>query len=425
VIFQQLNKIWEAWIMKEMSSPAQMSKRKRLLFFIAVMLSNVAVMGDMPLYIITANIYGEFPNSTGVVNYVLSGPPLLLILASLAAPFLLKKISKRNLLITGAVLFTIGSVFGVAINSAGWMALTRTLVGIGQGLVNVCAVALICDVYVDKKVRARYIGFYNGSMNAVGILFGYFSGVIAAGSTWQNVFKLYYASIPMLIMIILFVPNIGSQEPLVEESAESGAAKANQPKRFGFIFWEMIICYFVIAMLCMVIAYFLSVYVEENALGDTTLLGTANSVAQIIAFLGCMVFGPIYQKLRRRTLTLALLLAVITFALWFFVRGSAVLYVILCIETLSYGLLMNYGYMAGPLMAPAGKENMAISLATFAYGFASFVSTYFVTFLMSVLKTDSITDLLGVFFVIAIAIFVFDLISSFVTRKQTSGLLNQ
>ena len=52
----------------------KMSKTKRILFYIAIMLSNVAVMGEQVIQPITYNFYNAFPDSQTAVNMILSIP---------------------------------------------------------------------------------------------------------------------------------------------------------------------------------------------------------------------------------------------------------------------------------------------------------------------------------------------------------------
>ncbi|MDO4287993.1 MAG: hypothetical protein Q4C55_02285, partial [Eubacterium sp.] len=64
---------------------------KVLLFIIAIMLTNIVVMADLAIYVITNDLYTAFPQNVNVVNFIVSGPALILALSSLLTPFMLKK----------------------------------------------------------------------------------------------------------------------------------------------------------------------------------------------------------------------------------------------------------------------------------------------------------------------------------------------
>lgn len=397
----------------------ELSKRQRVLFLIAVMLSNIAVMGDNVIYTISNNIYNAFPDASGAVNYILSGPPLLLVIASLAAPFILKKVSKRSLLITGAALFTVGSVLGVVILNPAWMIATRSIVGIGQGFINVCAISLVSDVYYEENLRSRFVGYFNASMNIIGMLLSYFAGVIAQRSDWTNTFKLYWSAIPMLIMVILFVPKIKPAEELTESSEETSETSAKKTGKHGFSFgfWKMIILFFVGATLCMCVAYYMSVYVSENSLGGESLTGTAITVGQIVSFFGAMIYGALYSKLKHRTSLIGYICILLAMLLWWLIPSKATVFVVYSLESLGYLILLTYAYASGPMMVSASRADLAISIATAAYGIASFISTYFVSLLMKIMNTSLVSDLIPVLAAISVVILVLDLVLGFKKKE--------
>lgn len=390
---------------------APISKAKRMLFLIAAMLSNIAVMADMVLYPITNSLYEAFPESLSLVNYILSGPPLLIVVFSLVTPILLKKMSKRSVMILGSVLFTIGGVFGVSVESPLYMAAMRTLVGMGQGMINVCAVALICEVYVDEQERSKYIGYFNASMNVVGMVFTYVAGLIAANSSWQNNFLLYLSAIPMLIMVVLFVPKLESGA--VEEIPSSTGKKQGM----GMDFWQMILVFFIICTLCMVPAYFMSVYVAENALGSETVYGTASALGQVASFVAAMCFGAIYNKLKRFTCTVGIGLSVVCFALWYFTTGVATVYAVTLIQSIAYLFLFSYCYARAPEIVPPEKVDTAIGIVTATYGIGGFLSTYFATFLMNVTHAERFTDTIIILPIFAAIVLVLDIIYMLWRRK--------
>lgn len=392
----------------------ELSKSKRVLFLFAVMLSNIVVMGDTIIYPIVYNLYEAFPTQVSAVNYILSGPPLLLVLASLIAPLILRKISKKTLLVIGGTLFTIGAVFGIAIESAMWMVFTRSLVGIGQGFVNVAAIALIAEVFVEENIYAKYVGFYNASMNVVGMVFAYFAGTFALNQ-WQDSFMLYYSSIPMLILIILFVPNIKSEE-VVEENKVTGKDEKKEP--MGFEFWQMIITFFIYNICAMIIGYFMSVYVAENALGDPTLTGTAFTTSQFLSIFLAIAFGTLYSKMKQWTLTLGYFIGILAFVSMYFFPSAVTPYIGLCFNSAGYIFAFSYAYARGAVIVPESRINSAVAIVTATYGIGTFVSTYFVTWIMGLFNTTMITPILIVPIILTITLTVFETVYILTTKKE-------
>lgn len=386
----------------------ELSKGQRILFLLSVMLTNIVIMGDNVLFPISVNLYEAFPESVSAINFVISGPPVLIVFASLFVPVLLKKFSKKAVLVTGAAMFTFGSVFGIALEVIPWLIVTRCLVGVGQGFVTVAAVALIADVYFEEDIRAKYVGYFNAAQNLVGFALSYFAGIFAVSAGWQNTFKVYWCAIPMLVMCILFVPKIKSNEPLVAESAVKADAPAVK-KSMGAEFWCIIISFTVLTMCAMTIAFFLSMFVAENELGDATVSANAISMGSIISFLMGLVFGKIYGKLKRFTLVVGYAALAVAFFLMFTIQSTAICYVAEVFCCIGFVASFTYSFAHCANIVPPEKTDLAVSIVSAAYGIGTFLCTYFVTGLMGVFGTELLTPVLIVPCIVCVVIAVFAL----------------
>lgn len=185
---------------------AEMSKTKKILAVIAIMATAIAVMADLAINPIIGILYQTYGDQMGYVNYFISGPMIAIVIVSILTGVLLKKLNKKTVMIAGGLIFTVGAVLGVLQDNLMYMCIMRTLVGIGAGIVNVVAVALIADLYDDEKARAKITGYYNAAMSLIGVIFSYCAGILANNNSWQNVFKIYWSAIPMMVLLILFIP---------------------------------------------------------------------------------------------------------------------------------------------------------------------------------------------------------------------------
>ena len=379
----------------------KMSKPKALLFVLTVMLSNVCVMADCVIYPITNYIYGAYPESVGTVNWILSGPCLLLCLSSLAAPVILKRISRKQLLVFAAFLFIIGGVGNLfAFESVLPFAVCRSVVGISQGLTNVVAVAILADAYADEAKRAKMLGYFNASMNIVGMICSYICGKMATVS-WQTPFKLYWISIPILIMTVLFVPDFQKDTDLEqkEEALEESLHK-DEAKGLGADFWKLMIPAIIFFTAAMINAYFGAVWAEEGGFYDSVWQGTAGSVGQIVSFILASLSGAIYLKARKAMPVFAGFLQIIAFALMIFFPGEIVIMVNAFFTNAGYILMFCYAYAVVPDIVPASKTDLAFGFVTAAYSFGSFLDTYVATLFMSFTGgsyTAALPIIMGVF----------------------------
>lgn len=360
----------------------EMSKFKRILFIVSILLSSVAVMGDNVLYPIIYNLYEAFPTQIGAVNYIVSGPLLVIFLVSLIASKLLRVMSKKTMMIIGGSIFAVSTIAGALVDSAIYMVVMRTFTGVGQALVNVSAVALIAEVYVDENKRGWLMGIYNAILAAMGAVFGLISGVLATVD-WRNAYNSYWVAVPMILMMILFLPNI---KPEKQEKSEHVQIGKNAP--FGINFWSIIFCLAVITVAFNMMAFYVSVYVAEHGLGNEAVAGVMSSCIAIGSMIFAFAFGFVYGKLKKNTLMLSFVILALALALLYFIPNIVLAGISFVLVGGSYGMAFAFSYAHGSAIAPEGRVDDAIGIATATYAISGFVSTYISTWLMNVMNTE-------------------------------------
>ena len=149
------------------------SKTKRTLSIVAIFFSTLAVMADLAITPVIGMIYGYYPDHTSAVNYIVSGPMLVLVAASLITPLLTRRFNKKTVFIAAAVIFSIGAIFGAAADDPLYICFTRTLVGIGEGVINAVGIAYIADLYENAQDRNKITGFYNAAQSLMGMILSY------------------------------------------------------------------------------------------------------------------------------------------------------------------------------------------------------------------------------------------------------------
>lgn len=398
----------------------EITKTKRLLALVAIFSSTIVVMADLVITPVIGMIYGYYPDHMGAVNFIVSGPMLILVIASLLTPLLFKVMDKKLVFILGSAIFTIGAICGVIVDSPLYICFTRSLVGIGEGVVNVVGVAYIADLYQDEVSRNRITGFYNAAMSIAGMVLSYFGGVLASGGVWLNVYKLYWIAVPMLILVILFIPSV-KPEKRTEGSNVKKTAEKMEP--LGWRYWFMSICWlFVNVLLGASILYYLSSYIFENNLGDSVFSGLCISVKSVCGILICVGFGWIMTKCKRYTSTICYAVAVVTLLIMALFPSKFMALVIGTICGLTFKILFSYNYAHGFSIVPASRTDDAVSITTAVYGAGSFLCTYFATWLMSVMHSETVTPTWFVIGGILGLIFIADIIAVRMEKKQQTAI---
>lgn len=362
----------------------KMTKAQRLLFYAAILLTNIAVMGELVLAPIIYQLYENFSYSLAGVNFIVSGPTLIMVVTSLLTPVLCKKMPKKAVLLTGGILFSVGAIFGAMVPSIPYMIVMRILVGAGEGIVSVSSMALIAEVCVDEQIRGTLMGINSSAMCIIGAVMSSLSGILSENG-WQASFKLYWAAVVMVIFMVLFLPSIAPE-------AEMQSEKRTQKKeKCGKAFWIMLLIFALSNLAYAMITYYTSSYITENGIGGPTLAGFATSTTNLGGFVTGLLFGKLYQKLEKKTGLLS-----------YFAGAAAVLVLVLFKTTptafagcfivgAAYGLLIPFAYAASSFMVPVSRIDDCMSYVTIAYSVPMFLSTYFVTWLMQVMKTDKTT----------------------------------
>lgn len=389
----------------------ELSSGKRILALVAILFSSVAVMADLVIVPVIGQIYGYYPDNMNAVNYIVSGPALVLVMASLLTPFLFKIIDKKIVFIIGAVFFAAGTLLGVVIDDPLYICFTRTLVGVSQGIINVVGIAYIADMYVDSKMRAKITGYYNAALSLAGIIFSYFGGVLGTVG-WMNTYKIYYfAAIPMLVLVILFIPSIKKEKGAAGEAGKTNPGEKGEKEPLGWEYWFMSFCFFITNIaLGATVLYYLSVYVVELGIGDSVVTGTAAALKSVLGFFVGVAFGWIVGFFKRWTITLAYLIAAVGLVLMVVFPSSAVLYIIGTIAGLTYKIVMPYNYSHGFEIVPESRTDDAVAITTAVYGLGTFLSTYCAGWVVMIMKTEGYVPTWyfwgGVMLVLAVADFI-------------------
>lgn len=368
----------------------KLPKIKHYLFLIAICLTSIVVMQDYVVTPVANALYELFPDSVGGVNFILSGPYIVSFFAALLAPNLLKFTSKKTLLSITCVVFTVCAIGEIAILSLPYMIAMRCICGFCYGIVQVIALDIAADYFVDENKRASFMGIYNAMMALIGAAMGMVAGNLAV-SGWQNAYLTYWVAVPMTILVILFVPKLQSlSQSQAEENTE--AAPAAGKASMGSRFWIALITVFIFSVCYTPMSMLASLYVSENALGNEAVSGLAASLGTVGSCVCCLAFGFLYSKLKGRTSMISFVAMTLGLLGMYFLPSK---YLFLTICTLcggGYGMFFSYAYAHIPSIVPPQNMSRAISLVTAVIGLASFLGTYVITGLMEIMPAHTITS---------------------------------
>jgi MFS family permease len=386
-------------------------KIRNVLIVATLGLSTMALMGDMVIIPVAENLFRDFSGvNMGALNYILSGPALIGAFSALLCGKLMSYFSKKLLLIVAFIFFMIGGICGDLVHNAYYMAVMRTVVGVGYGAIGVLAVAIISDVFVDERTRSSVMGIYNGLMAGVGALLGWVSGIVATLG-WTLVFRIYLASVPIFLLILFFIPS-GKKTDAV---AEAGPVEANEKMP-----WVKLLlldsAFFVYSAIYCIVYYQISMVITDKAIGDVSFIGVLSALGTVGSLVFCFFFGFYYNKFKRFTPFIGFIGLVLGFFLLYVAQNPAIAAVSCTLIGGMYGFGISYYMTACTLIVPPSQIPMSVSITTMVMSVATFLSTYISLLLQTILGV-SITGIIPPLTCILAAGAVLSFIAAIKSRK--------
>ena len=386
-----------------MADASQISKSRLFFAMAALFLSTMCTMGDLVNNPIVANVYEAFADAQlWLVNLGITGPALVGLPFGLMAGYLCDHVDKRMVMIAGFAVFTLSSVFGIVyVNVWYFVAMRLLATGIGWGITNTAAFAILADLFIDDDDQhARYVGWYNACMSVLGAVLASVSGFLAVGG-WTLSYRAYWLAIPVLVMLVAFLPSFPPKSDTSErveavhgESRSSAGALGramNAPwaneGRASRNWWMAIVTLtlqvFFVALLYYIILYLVGVYVADKGLGDEAFIGMLTSLLTISTALGSIVFGSFYKRLGNRVYIPGLIAIALAFFVLAGTESQVVAAVTLCVAGLGWAFYFCFFYTYCTELVPDSKNGMATSVVAASNGLAVSASSQTLTYAMT------------------------------------------
>jgi MFS family permease len=146
-----------------------------------------------------------FPDANAtLIKLVLTLPPLLIIPFSLLSGWLVYRVKKKALLITGLLIYVIAGCGGGFARSITELLVIRAILGIGVGLIMPLSTTLVGDFF-QGPARSKMMGLATSLQNLGGVIFQIAAGYLAVIS-WRYAFGVYSLALFILLLIMFWLP---------------------------------------------------------------------------------------------------------------------------------------------------------------------------------------------------------------------------
>lgn len=355
-------------------------------------------MVDQPVFVVAEPMFMAYGNEF-ISNTVLTGPLLVGVVMMLLNIPLMRKFSKKSILVAIYTLF-IACALGESLLYENMYAMLafRMLGGITYGLGMATSIAIVSEAYrSDEKKGALYVGIANSVAMFGGALMTFVAGMLAANE-WGNALKLLWIFIPLVVFIIVFVPNTPPDSVALEDGSGTVRTQGEGKALAGLI--PMLTSLSLLSLGFFFALSQNSFMIEESGLSSLfggNFVGVFGLVINCASATGALLSGIIINALGRKTLPLCYIMGTAGFALMAFVPSALPFLAGGLLIGASFGISFAYFQFACGKKMPAGLEADAIMVVFCVNSVFSFLSSYVVTGIMGALGTELRLDVAAVF----------------------------
>jgi MFS family permease len=152
-----------------------------------------------------------------LVQLVITLPALFIVMGSPIAGIVVDRFGRKPLLLSATIMYGLAGSSGIYLESLTAILVGRAMLGLAVAGIMVSATTLIADYYTGSK-RVAFMGLQSGFMGLGGVLFLTLGGILAQQS-WHYSFGIYLFAWLIVPLIVLFIFEPRSVEPIPVRSA--------------------------------------------------------------------------------------------------------------------------------------------------------------------------------------------------------------
>jgi predicted MFS family arabinose efflux permease len=232
------------------------------------------------------------------------------------------------------------------------------------------------------------LGWYNAIGSAFGAGIGIVSGFVAVHtSSWTNVYYLYLVTVPILVLVVLFVPTTPADRAPAEVALE--ARKAERVPVGPLV--ALLVAAAVFSVVYQIPSYEISLFVAQQGLGDASTAGIVSAAMTIGSAIGCVLLGVVYRLLGRITATVAWALMVVGLVVLATSSTVVLAWAGCLVIGVAYGIGFVYYTVQATATVPQSRITLALALAMTATSIGGFASTYVFSWLLAAFDAETVS----------------------------------
>lgn len=356
------------------------SKSKKWLLIISLMMMSIVEQATGATASTTPLMAKSFPNvSQANIQMITTFGAIATTIFIFVSGLIANKFSQKKIALVGLVIAAIFSVVPAVSNSYWVILASRALMGVGVGLANPIAVAMLSEFFEGNELD-NLMGWRSSISSLGASLITMLAGFLMVND-WHNAYWAYLVFVPAIILLIFFVPDPE------KEGLQARATKADDqqdehrikklPEHAELRVILVALSMFLIMGTVMTIMLNLAVMYVQQGIGTPTDASTTLSIWSMTQVLGGIIFGWLYKHIGKYVFPLGVFAFGLTFAALAFVKGQTMIYALMVINGLIGGTAMPYMFTRIAELSNSKTNTFNNGLVLIGSNFASFLAPYF------------------------------------------------
>ena len=356
-----------------------------------------------------SSVFNDVKNIEYLSRLVITLPALFIAFFSPLYGKLIDKTGRKKWLVFALILYAFSGFSGFVLDNIYLILIGRAFLGIAVAGIMTIATTLVGD-YFKGTERSSFLGFQGAFIGLGGVVFITVAGWLA-DITWQMPFLIYLFSVPVLIMVILFLyePNINREISSVQNKPDSNYDI--DIKLLAIIFSTVflaIVCFYMVPVQ-------LPFMLKEIDGVSYSMVGYAISVSTLFSALVSINYKPIKERLEFPEIYMCSFL--LMGAGYFFISRSTEYYhflISIAFSGMGVGLLMPTGALWIITLAPPQLRGRLISGVSTSMFLGMFFSPIIIQPIVNIIQFEGA-------FATASVMLIFMAVLFFIFRKSLSN----
>ena len=220
-------------------------------------------------------MYNTWPNQDALIMLIAVLPGIVAMAAGVLAGKLIDLMGRKNLVVLSMAAMLVG---GIGMFFLG-------LSGFAAGSIPAANFAALTEI-APENLRDKVVG-WSDAVCSLGLVFGIFTcGLLASDGVWTRGYGVYFAVIPVLVLVLLFYPKdtkgvapANEVQSAAVDAADTVAVKSVLP---GCIIALLVVKVFAGFFYASFGVFSSDYIINELQMGSSVLVGTVNTVTQVV-----------------------------------------------------------------------------------------------------------------------------------------------